>query len=94
MAGSVSERLVAVATAESGVSSDLRWVLLIIEAACLPGAEHSSERLYCTSGCRKGQGRILSPRLSSLFTSSFKCQPKDFEYYSCEFVANEHYHHK
>ena len=39
MAGSVSARLVAVATAERGVSSDLKWVLFIIEAACLPGAE-------------------------------------------------------
>jgi len=33
MAGSVSARLVAVATAERGVSSDLKCVLLIIEAA-------------------------------------------------------------
>ena len=75
MAGSVSERLVAVATAESGVSSDLRWVLLIIEAACLPGAEYSSERLCCTSGCRGWQGRIVSPTEPSFSTSSFKYQP-------------------
>ena len=80
MAGSVSERLVAVATAESGVSSDRRWVLFIIEAACLPGAEYNSERLYCTSGCRGGQGRILSFGPSSSCISSFKCHPEGINY--------------
>jgi hypothetical protein len=42
--GFVSAKLVAVPTADRGASNALRCVVLIIEAACLPGAEHSSDK--------------------------------------------------
>ena len=55
-AGFVSERLVTVEIAERGAAKDLRCVVLINDAACLPGAESISERLLATNGATKGRG--------------------------------------
>lgn len=71
--GFVSAKLVAVPTADSGASNALKCVVLIIEAVCLPGAEHSSDKFRCTSGCRLARGSNVS--CFSLGTSSTKCHP-------------------
>lgn len=72
-AGFVSARLVTVAIADRGAASDLKCVVLIKVAACLPGAELSSDRFLLTSGAAEARGKIEF--LASVGTSRTSCQP-------------------
>jgi hypothetical protein len=56
IAGFVSARLVTVEIADKGAAKDLRWVVLISDDACLPGAEYISERFFSTIAAPNARG--------------------------------------